>query len=74
VTHICHTATFTPGDTPARMLDDLACPCCGRQHVGDAHTRIADNKVRVYCDDCGAFATIVLSNEQTLALSSAFAK
>jgi hypothetical protein len=68
VSHVSHAATFGPTDELPRILDDLACPCCRRRYTGEAHTRITDNKLRMFCDGCGAFATIELTDEQVGAI------
>jgi hypothetical protein len=65
---ISYGAKFNPADAPARILKDLACPVCGHQDPGNAHRSIADNKLRIFCDHCGAFITISLSHEQARAL------
>lgn len=57
-------ATFRPTDTLSQILDDLACPGCGYRDPGNAYAHITDNKLRVFCDGCGAFITITLSTEQ----------
>jgi uncharacterized Zn finger protein len=61
-------AKFSPDAPRALILEDLACPSCGRQDLGDAHTRIADNQMRLFCEDCGSFITIVMSDEQVQAV------
>jgi transcription elongation factor Elf1 len=65
---ILHTAKFDPSDSPARILQDLVCPACGREDPADACNRITDNKLRIFCDGCGAFATILLNDEQVRAI------
>jgi hypothetical protein len=50
------------------MLEDLACPTCGHREPGDAFPSIAGDQVRVFCDSCGTFATIALSDEQAAAI------
>lgn len=67
---VIHIAKFSPGDPQARIVEELACPACGRCDVGDAHTRIVENQMRLFCDDCGSFVTIVLSDAQVLAIQS----
>jgi Zn finger protein HypA/HybF involved in hydrogenase expression len=68
LSQVMHTATFRPDDSESRILADLACPCCGCHDRGDAHARIADNQLRVFCEDCGSFVTIVMSDEQVEAI------
>ena len=65
---ISYTATFSPDDSLARILEDLACPVCGQQDPGDAHRSITSNKMRIFCDRCGAFITVSFSDEQARAL------
>jgi hypothetical protein len=67
VSVISHTAQFDPTDAPARILAELACPACGYQDR-HAHHVITDNKIRIFCDCCGAFITIALSAEQADAI------
>jgi hypothetical protein len=61
-------ATFSSTDPLTLILEDLACPACGHQDSADAYKRVAENKVRVFCDNCGAFVTILLSDEQAAAI------
>jgi len=68
VPDISHTAKFSPADTLPRILEDLACPACGHQDRRDAPRSITGNKMRIFCDCCGAFITITLSDEQARAL------
>ena len=63
-----HTAHFSPTDAPARILADLACPACGYQDPEAIRHEIEDRKLRVFCDCCGAFVTILLTDEQTLTI------
>jgi hypothetical protein len=65
---ISHNATFSPDDPLPTILADLACPECGNPDPGDAHGRITDNRVRFFCDCCGAFITVVLTDEQARAM------
>jgi len=68
LSRIWHTATFSPDDSPARIREELVCPACGHHDPGDAHLRITDNSVRIFCSSCGAFVTIMLSDEQARAI------
>ena len=61
-------ATFRPEDSMARMLEDLACPACGHREQANAFPSISGDRIRVFCDCCGTFATIVVSDEQAAAL------
>lgn len=65
---ISHTAKFSPADTYSRILEDLACPSCGHQDPGVARSPITHNKIRVFCDSCGAFITISINDEQASAI------
>jgi transcription elongation factor Elf1 len=64
VPHITRIARFNPGDTTDRILEDLACPACGYQDLGDAHRRVTSNELRIFCEGCGAFITISMNDEQ----------
>ena len=44
------------------------CPACGHEELGDAHLRITDNSLRIFCNGCGAFITITLNDEQAGAI------
>ena len=68
MSRVFHVATFSPGDSPARIREDLMCPACGHHDPGEAHLRISDNTLRIFCNGCGAFVTITLSVEQTEAI------
>jgi transcription elongation factor Elf1 len=68
LSQIFHTATFKPDDSPARIREEFACPSCGHGDPGDTHLRITDNSLRIFCTGCGAFITIVLSDEQAQAV------
>jgi transcription elongation factor Elf1 len=68
LSRICHAATFAPDDSPARIREELVCPACGHQDPGDAHLRVTDNSVRIFCGACGAFITITMSDEQARAM------
>ena len=65
---IIHTARFRPGDSLTQMLEDLACPGCGNRDPGEAFPSVTGDTVRMFCDGCGAFVTILLSEEQADAL------
>jgi transcription elongation factor Elf1 len=68
VSRVFHTATFGPQDGPARIREELVCPACGHDDLGEAHLRISDNTLRIFCGACGAFVTITLSEEQARAI------
>ncbi len=68
MTRISRTASFAPDDPPLVILDDLACPACGRQDPRAFRCPISDNRLRLFCDGCGAFVTVLLSDEQALAI------
>jgi hypothetical protein len=61
---VTHTAQFGPGDAVARILDDIACPACGYHDPSETYRVTPGNRVRYFCDGCGAFVTIVLSDAQ----------
>jgi hypothetical protein len=46
------------------MLADLACPACGHVEARELPDRIAMNRMRIFCDCCGACVTILLTDEQ----------
>jgi hypothetical protein len=68
LTQISRRATFSPQDTTDRILEDLSCPACGRLDLdfplAPAHGRLAANKLRIFCEGCGAFVTISMSDAQ----------
>lgn len=68
MSQIWHTATFGPDASPARIREELVCPACGHEDPGDAHLRITENSLRIFCGACGAFVTIVMSDEQARAI------
>jgi transcription elongation factor Elf1 len=68
MSRVFHIATFSPEDSPARIREELVCPACGHEDLGEAHLRISDNTLRIFCSACGAFATITLSEEQAEAI------
>ena len=65
---ISHTAKFSPGDTRVQIVSELACAACGDVDPRDAAERIVDNKLRIFCERCGAFTTISLTDEQVRAI------
>ena len=68
VSRIFHVATFSPDDSPDRIREALACPACGHHDPGEAHLRITENTLRIFCGACGTFVTIALTEEQALAI------
>jgi hypothetical protein len=68
VSQISRHARFRASDPPALILEDLACPVCGFRDPGEPHLRITDNTIRIFCDGCGAFITILLDDEQGRAI------
>jgi transcription elongation factor Elf1 len=68
MSQIFHIATFSPDDAPARIREELVCPACGYQDVGEANLQISDNTLRIFCSACGAFITIALTEEQAQAV------
>ncbi len=65
---VTHVAKFHPDDAPARILAELTCPACGHVDPIDRCDRIVYNTVRIYCDCCGTFTTVLLSDAQADAL------
>lgn len=63
MSQISHTATFSPVDPLPRILQDLACPACGHQGA-EPPNWISDNTLGVFCDCCGAFVSIAVSDGQ----------
>jgi transcription elongation factor Elf1 len=68
MSQVFHIATFSPDDSPARIREELVCPACGHEDPGEAHLRISENTLRIFCSACGAFITITLSDEQAEAI------
>jgi hypothetical protein len=68
MTVITHVASFGRTDTAERMLAEIACPACGYRDPDDTYRPTPGNRVRFFCDGCGAFVTIVLSDAQAEAL------
>jgi hypothetical protein len=68
VPHISRSAKFSPADTLPRILEDLACPACGHQDPGNARNWIGDNEMPIFCEGCGAFITVLLTEEQAQAI------
>lgn len=64
MSQLIHTATFAAADALDRMLEDIACPACGYRDPADTYRLTPGNRVRFFCDGCGAFVTIVLSEAQ----------
>lgn len=67
---IIRTATFIPGDERSRIVAELACPSCGYVDDEPAYRPTRDNRLRIFCDGCGAFITFTLSAEQAEALGA----
>ena len=65
---ISYTATFNPDDSLDRILDDLACPICRHKDPGATHRWISENQMRIFCEGCGAFVTVLVSREQATAI------
>ncbi len=71
MTQISHTAEFRPDDPPAEILGELTCHACEHGQPGPLPRPITDNRLRIFCDRCGTFTTIVLSDEQVRAVQLA---
>lgn len=61
---ITRIAEFGPTDTAERILAEISCPVCGYRDPSDIHRVRPANRVRFFCDGCGAFVTILLSDSQ----------
>ena len=61
---ITHTAQFAPAAAITRILEDIACPACGYVEDAERYRLSPGNRMRFFCDGCGAFVTILLSKEQ----------
>ncbi|MGN6871028.1 MAG: hypothetical protein ACTHMY_21760 [Solirubrobacteraceae bacterium] len=61
---ITRVAAFGPTDTDERILAEIACPSCGYRDPSDTFRVRPGNRVRFFCDGCGAFVTILLSDAQ----------
>jgi transcription elongation factor Elf1 len=68
MSRVIHIATFSPEDSPARIREELVCPACGHDDLGEAHLRMSDDTLRIFCSGCGAFITITLSEQQAQAI------
>lgn len=68
MSRVWHTATFDADAGPDRIREEFVCPACGHADPGEAHLRISDNTMRIFCSACGAFITISLSDEQARAV------
>lgn len=65
---LTHTAHFAAADALDRMLEEIACPACGYRDPADSYRVSRENRVRFFCDGCGAFVTILLSDAQAEAV------
>ena len=72
MSRVFHVAAFSPDDSPDRIRGALACPACGHHDPGEAHLRIMDNTLRIFCGACGTFVTIALTEEQAQAIRPLF--
>ena len=61
---LTHTAQFNPAGGVTEILEGIACPGCGYREPADSYRVSPGNRVRFFCDGCGAFVTIVLSDRQ----------
>ncbi len=68
MTVITRVAAFGAADEAERILTEIACPACGYRDPADAYRLTPGNQVRFFCDGCGAFVTILLSDVQAEAL------
>jgi hypothetical protein len=64
MTVITRVAAFAPTDPAERILDEIACPSCGYRDASETARVRPGNRVRFFCDGCGAFVTILLSDAQ----------
>jgi hypothetical protein len=71
VSEVIRIATFGPGDSREQILEELACPACGHREPAEAFPAITGDRVRLFCDCCGTFTTIILSGEQAAAVRGA---
>lgn len=74
MTVITRIATFGGADTAERILAELACPACGFRDAADTYRLTPGNRVRFFCDGCGAFVTILLSDAQAETLRASTAE
>ena len=68
MTVITRNAAFGPADAAERFLAELACPACGYRDPDDTYRMTPGQRIRFFCDGCGAFVTIVLSDAQAEAV------
>lgn len=64
MTVITRSAGFDPTDTAERILAAISCPACGYRDPSDIYRVTLANRVRFFCDGCGAFVTLLLSDAQ----------
>ncbi len=64
MTVITRAANFEPADPADRILDDIACPCCGYRDEAETYRLSLGHRLRFFCDGCGAFVTILLNDAQ----------
>jgi len=68
VPQVSYTATFDANDSLDRILEDLSCPACGHKDPAAAHHWISMNRMRIFCEGCGAFVTVFVTREQATAI------
>jgi hypothetical protein len=61
---ITRTARFGPEEAVTRILEELACPCCGHVDPDRGYRLSTDRRLRIFCDSCGAFLVVSLNSEQ----------
>jgi predicted RNA-binding Zn-ribbon protein involved in translation (DUF1610 family) len=59
---ITRNAQLPPADETGRILEDITCPACGWRDPAAEYRLTPGNKVRFFCDGCGAFVTILFSD------------
>jgi uncharacterized Zn finger protein len=65
---ITRTARFSPGDAVPAILVDIACPACGYLDPAEVAQFGSGERVRFFCDGCGAFVTVLLDDAQAEAV------
>jgi len=70
MTNLTRPATFRETDPLTTILADLTCPRCGYQEPGSTPPPVADGSLRIFCEGCGAFITILLTAGQARALGA----
>ncbi len=69
MSEITRTARFRPADAIGQILEEMACPRCGYLDLAVTPRLALGNRVRFFCDGCGAFVTLMLNDAQVEAVA-----